>query len=609
MAIKHIQVMDTSFRDGFQSVFGARVLTQDFLPALEAAVKAGIRHFEIAGGARFQSLFFYCNENAFDMMDTTRSVVGPSVELQSLSRGINVVGLESQSKEVIDLHAKLFKKHGMDTIRNFDALNDVTNLEYPAQCIKQHGLKHEIGITLMDLPPGCEGAHDADFYTKILQTILDRGIPFDSICFKDASGTSHPRKVFETIQKARQICPKDTFIRFHTHESAGISVACYIAAIEAGADGIDLAMSPVSGGTSQPDILTMIHALKHTEWDLGLDSEKILQAEEVFKSCMKDYFFPPEALVVSPLIPFSPMPGGALTANTQMMRDNGILDKFPEVMKAMEEVVRKGGFGTSVTPVSQFYFQQAFNNVQFGLWKKIAEGYGKMVLGYFGKTPVQPDLEVVKIASEQLKLVPTQLSPLERDSQNPKKSLSFFTEQLKENQLPVNEENIFIVATCEEKGIQFLKGNAKQQIRKNVPLEEEISQKANQFEVNLDGQTYEVIYHHDKEITIDGKAYPVNIKESTSLADQGSSATNSSVKTSKNTILAPMPGQVMLINKTNGNKVTKGDVLLILEAMKMEIEIKSSIAGTIQQVLVKTGQMVKPDQPLIEILSNTEEIR
>ena len=251
MSIKRIHVMDTSFRDGFQSVFGARVLTPDFLPALEAAVEAGITHFEAAGGARFQSLYFYCNEDAFASMDLFRKTVGPEINLQSLARGINVVGLDSQPADIIDLHAKLFKKHGMTTIRNFDALNDPDNLKYSGECIKKHGLKHEVSIALMDLPPGCEGAHDVAFYTKVLEAILAQNIPFDSICFKDASGTSHPRKVYETIKTARDILPKDTFIRFHTHESAGVSVACYMAALEAGADGIDLAMEPVSGGTSQ----------------------------------------------------------------------------------------------------------------------------------------------------------------------------------------------------------------------------------------------------------------------------------------------------------------------------------------------------------------------
>jgi len=310
-------------------------------------------------------------------------------------------------------------------------------------------------------------------------------------------------------------------------------------------------------------------------------------------------------LVVSPLIPFSPMPGGALTANTQMMRDNGILDKFPEVIKAMEEVVRKGGFGTSVTPVSQFYFQQAFNNVQFGSWKKIADGYGKMVLGYFGKTPVQPDPEVVKIASDQLKLSPTDIPPLERDSQNPKKQLSFFIDQLKENDLPINDENIFIVATCEDKGIQFLKGNTSSQIRKNTPESSINKQKTNQYSVNLDGRSYEVVLVNNQTISVDGKLYPMDIRESSLSHDSDAS----SFQSNHETILAPIPGQVMVIKKVNGNKVAVGDVLMILESMKMEIEIKSPFHGTVHQVLVKTAQIVKPDQPLVEIMANPEEVR
>ncbi len=240
---------------------------------------------------------------------------------------------------------------------------------------------------MMALPPGCTGAHDADFYAMILKRILDAGIPYDSVCFKDASGTSTPATVYETIKRARTILPEDAVIQFHTHDTAGIGVLGYKAALDAGVDVIDLSMAPCSGGTCQPDIVTMWHALRGTDYTLDVDIDKVLEAEEVFKDCMKDYFMPPEAKAVEPIIPWSPMPGGALTANSQMMRDNNIMDRFPEVIAAMGEVVRLGGFGTSVTPVCQFYFQQAFNNVMLGTWKKIADGYGKMVLGYFGKTP------------------------------------------------------------------------------------------------------------------------------------------------------------------------------------------------------------------------------
>ena len=147
--MKKIQFMDTSFRDGFQSVIGARVIAKDFLPALSAAMDAGTMYFEVAGGARVQSPFFYCGENAFDMMDEIRKTVGPDVNLQSLARGVNVVGLDAQSSEMIDLHAKMFKKHGVTTVRNFDALNDIRNLEFSGNCVYNAGLRHEATITLM----------------------------------------------------------------------------------------------------------------------------------------------------------------------------------------------------------------------------------------------------------------------------------------------------------------------------------------------------------------------------------------------------------------------------------------------------------------------------
>ncbi|HIL88236.1 MAG TPA: biotin attachment protein, partial [Deltaproteobacteria bacterium] len=216
MAKKVVQFMDTSFRDGFQSVFGARVATADFLPALEAAVEAGTRHFEAGGGARFQSLFFYCNESAFEMMDAFRKVAGPEADLQTLARGINVVGLRQQPRSMIDLHAKLFKKHGITTIRNFDALNDLRNLQYSGERIAAHGLHHQIVITLMDLPPGCEGAHTPEYYLGMLRDILDSDIPFHSICFKDSTGTSNPRKVHETIKAARKLVPEVMILHLHT---------------------------------------------------------------------------------------------------------------------------------------------------------------------------------------------------------------------------------------------------------------------------------------------------------------------------------------------------------------------------------------------------------
>ena len=262
--------MMTAFRDGFQSVFGARVFSQDFLPVVEEAAAAGITHFEAGGGALFQAAYFYSNEDAFQVMDNFRKIAGPSANLQTLARGINVVGLDSQPRDIIKLHAQLMHKHGISTIRNFDALNDVNNLIYSGKCIVEAGLKHEVTVTMMELPPGCAG-HTVEFYEGVLRKILDSGIPYDSVCFKDASGTSTPRKVHETIKMARRLLGKDIRIVFHSHETAGCSVLAYMSALEAGADQLDLSMVPMSGGTCQPDLLTMWHALRGTEYDLGID--------------------------------------------------------------------------------------------------------------------------------------------------------------------------------------------------------------------------------------------------------------------------------------------------------------------------------------------------
>ena len=601
MGKKRVKVMITAFRDGFQSVYGARVFSKDFLPAVEATAKAGIEHFEAGGGAMFQSAYFYSNENAFDVMDAFRKAAGPNANLQTLARGINVVCLDSQPSDIINLHAKMFKKHGITTIRNFDALNDVNNLIYSGKCIKEAGLNHEVVVTMMSLPPDCPGAdyaHTPDFYEKTLKNILDAGIPYDSVAFKDASGTSTPAVIYETMKRARALLGEKAHIRFHSHDTAGTCVMCYKAALDGGADGLDLSMAPVSGGTCSPDVLSMWHALRGTEYDLGIDANKMVEAEEVFKNCMADYFLPPESKAVEPLIPFSPMPGGALTANTQMMRDNGTMDRYPEVIKAMNEVVKLGGFGTSVTPVSQFYFQQAYNNVFLGPWKKFAEGYGKMVLGYFGKTPVEPDPEIVKLAEEQMGLKRTTESPLAINDRNEKKGVAASKKILQENKLPETDENIFIVAACGDKGVAYLKGEATVGVRKDAKKSAGSEAKASgsgEYTVDINGKAYAVQLKGD-EAVVDGRTYKVSVKDGISASAPASSGSGEG-----EAVKSPLPGVVVKIKAPVGTSVAAGQTVIVIEAMKMETEIKTPKAGVVSSIPVGQGAKVLTGQVLFTI--------
>ena len=595
---KKVTFMCTAFRDGFQSVYGARVLTPDFLPALAAARDAGISYFEAGGGARYQSLYFYCQEDAFDMMDQFRETAGPDANLQTLSRGVNVVGLDSQSSDIIKLHADLFAKHGMTTIRNFDALNDVENLIHSGKCITDAGLHHQVCVTMMELPPGCVGAHDADFYESTLRQILDADIPFDSVCFKDASGTAVPSTVHESIKRARKMLPEGTFIHFHTHETAGISVQANMAALEAGADAIDLSLAPCSGGTCQPDVLVMWHALRGSDYDLDVDVDKVRDAEEVFKECMAEYFLPPEAIAVEPMIPWSPMPGGALTANTQMLRDNGIMDRYPEMIKAMREVVERGGFGTSVTPVSQFYFQQAFNNVMMGPWQRIADDYGRMVLGYFGKTPVPPDPEVVKLAADQLEMEPTDRPPLELNDADPKKGVAAATQRLSDEELPISDENIFIVAACGDKGIAYLKGDAEMGVRKIDPTAaDQAVYSGGTYSVRVDGTSYDVSVEGGR-VNVGGRVFDVAISDGTGVAEVPTD-TGSLVD-----VVAHMPGKVIRIAAEPGAWVEAGDPVVVIEAMKMEVPVPAPSAGEVAQVHVAVGEQIPSGASLASLKGN-----
>ncbi len=601
--MKKVNFMCTAFRDGFQSVFGARVFTKDFMPAVAAAKDAGINHFEAGGGARFQSLYFYTNEDAFEMMDEFRKVAGPDADLQTLARGINVVGLDSQPRDIIDLHAKMFKKHGISTIRNFDALNDVNNLIDSGRSIHEAGLRHEVCVTMMALPPGATGAHDPEFYEKVLKDILDAEIPYDSVCFKDASGTSTPKVVHETIKRARKLLGKDMNIVFHSHETAGVSIQQYMSAIEAGASQVDLSLVPVSGGTCQPDLITMWHALRGTNYTLDIDIEKVREAEKVFTECMSDYFLPPEATEVNPVIPFSPLPGGALTANTQMLRDNNLMDKYIPITHAMGEVVEKGGYATSVTPVSQFYFQQAFNNVMFGPWKKIAEGYGKMVLGYFGKTPVAPDAEIVKIAQEQLGLEPTTEKAVDINDKDPKKGRGAALEMLRKESLEETEENIFIAAACKEKGILYLTGNAKVNGVRLKSQEKPAASSApaaasnkTDFTVTVNNAPYTVQLKGDTAV-VNGVSYNINVADGISAAPVA--AAPAAAGGAETMVKAPMPGLILRLNIAVGDSVKKDDVLLVMEAMKMENEIFAPEDGIVKEIKVKQGDQLQADEILV----------
>jgi pyruvate carboxylase subunit B len=286
-----------------------------------------------------------------------------------------------------------------------------------------------------------------------------------------------------------------------------------------------------------------------------------------------------------------------------MLRDNGLMDKYDQMIDEMYDAVRCGGFGTSVTPVSQFYFQQAFNNVMFGKWKKIAPGYGKMVLGYFGKTPAAPDPEVVKWAQAQLGLEPTTKAVVELNDANPELGVKYNTELLQKNGLEVTEENIFIAAACGDKGIAFLKGDRPMGIRYREE-EKPAAKGAAAYTATVDGKAVTVEVSADgKEYTakVNGKSFKVAVAEGAAAPAAKAAASAGGAAAD---LTAPMPGTVIKVLVAEGDEVAEGQTVVVMEAMKMETEIKAEKAGRVAQIVAAQGAVVAAGDVLAKIEEN-----
>jgi pyruvate carboxylase subunit B len=611
--------MLTAFRDGLQSVFGGKVRTSDTLSALEVARDAGIRHIEFGGGARFQAPYFYAGENPFEAMDAMRKVCGEGVDLQILTRSVSGVTLTSQRLPALELQARLMARHGTTIDRNFDFMNDVDNLVATAKPIVAAGMHHQLCVATMGLPFASDEIHTPAFYADVVRRVLESGVRVDSVCMKDASGTTDPTTCYQTARAIKALLPPEVPLWQHTHDTASMAVACYMAGLAGGVDGIDLSVRPLASGTSQPDIRSMWHALKGTGFELDLDVRRVGELEAVLSEGLADYEFNPLTLAADARVVNFPMPGGAIGPNVHMMAAAGILDRYSEVLAEFPEVVRAGGAWTSVTPGSQQYWLQAFNNVLHGRWKKIDAGYGRSVLGYFGRPPMAPDAEVVAIASEQLGLEPFAGDPLvaAQDSLTPAEAA------LRERGLPVTDENLFLVAAAMvpgkemelNEGIRLLSGRA----RLALPLKS----KASPVAAPPPAAAPPAVAHAsvgigpfaaDVEVAEAGgrpRRFRVTFGAVEGGVPGGGSATDSlatrgagvSASPQETPIFSPFGGtvEVVAVRVAVGEMVTVGQVVAAVEAMKAEHEVRTPVAGRVSRIAARLGDEVDGSQPILVI--------
>ncbi len=612
---KTIRVMFMPFRDGLQSSFGGKVRLNDILPAMKASAEAGIHHFEFGGGIRYQAPYFYLGEDPFDDMKTMRETVGPEVDLQILTRSVSGVTLTTQSLEGLELQAKLMKENGATWDRNFDYMNDTRNLINTGRPIVKSGMHHQVCIALMGLPFHSDKVHTSDFYINIGRELLDSDLRIDSICLKDASGTADPKTIYDTAVALRKIMPPEMLLWQHTHDTASTAVACYMAGIAGGVDGIDLSVRPMASGTMQPDVRSMAHALKGTGYTLDIDPDKMMVIENMLNELMQEYAFNPTTTTPDPRVLAFPMPGGDIGPNVHMMVKAGILDKYGDVLQEFPVVVEAGGAWTSVMPGSQQYWLQAFNNVMYGRWKKIDPSYGRAVLGYFGKPPLPPDPEVIKIASEQLELPVFDGNPLEAAPKN----IEPARKALEERGLPVSEKNIFLVMaamvpgkTMElNEGIRLLSGKP----RIDIPLKKKEEKKAEEAEPAaptaaaapvitgpVTSRCTVIENNISREFTV--TVEPITAFGAAPAPSPPVSAEPAEAPAERATpVLSTFAGAVEVseILVKVGDKVSEGQVVVKVEAMKAQHDIVAPTAGTVSAIHVELGDEVDSSKPILTI--------
>jgi pyruvate carboxylase subunit B len=547
-------------------------------------------------------------------MREIRRAVGPDADLQILTRSVSGVTLTTQSPEGLALQGKMMAAAETTWDRNFDYMNDVRNLLNTGKPIVEAGMHHQCVIALMGLPFESDTVHTSEFYFNIGKQILafhESGeCRVDSLCLKDASGTTDPMTIYKTAVELKKIMPPEMPLWMHTHDTASTAVSCYQAAIHGGCDGVDVSVRPMASGTVQPDARSLAHALKGTGYTLDMDVSAMGEIESLLGEGMKEYDFNPTTTSADARVLGFPMPGGAIGPNVHMMVKAGILDKYSDVLAEFPVVVEAGGAWTSVTPGSQQYWLQAFNNVMYGRWENIQAGYGKAVLGYFGKTPLPPDPEVVRKASDQMELEPFEGDPLEAAPKN----IEGAQQILQDHNLDVNDENTFLVLACmvpggkveTNQGLNFLLGKPKIDIplkKKEEPAPVAAPAAAPAAgaapivtgPVTTSVKVQEGAQTRTFSVTVEpvgGVETPAPAAEATPAAPAGGTQ-----------VFSTFAGSVEVVDLLvkEGDKVNEGDVVAAIEAMKAKHDIKAPCGGTVSAIHVSIGDEIDSTNPIVSI--------
>ena len=390
-----VKIVDTCLRDGHQSLLATRLTTDDILPVAELLDKAGYYALEVWGGATYDSCLRFLNEDPWERLDLIRKAC-PNTKLQMLFRGQNILGYRHYSDELVEKFVEKSLEHGIDIIRVFDALNDLRNLKSAVDATNKYKAKYgghcQIALSYTTSP-----VHTIDYYVELAKKVEKMGA--DSICIKDMAGVLLPEAAYELFSRLKKSV--NIPLELHTHCTGGIAEMTVMKAIQGGCDIIDTALSPLSGGTSQPCTESLEYALQGTEYDPKLDLSYLNKAAEKL-GVVKDRFLKagklnPKALSVNPNILKYQVPGGMLSNLMSQLAAQDAMDKFEDVLKEIPRVRKDLGYPPLVTPLSQMVGTQAVMNVLFGeRYKSCPKEIKDYLKGLYGQAPAPINEDIRK---------------------------------------------------------------------------------------------------------------------------------------------------------------------------------------------------------------------
>lgn len=584
---KKIKMTELVLRDAHQSLFATRLRLDDMLPIAHELDDIGYWSLEAWGGATFDSCIRFLGEDPWVRLRELKKAC-PKTPLQMLLRGQNLLGYRHYADDVVERFVERCVANGMDVFRVFDALNDPRNMKAALQAVRKFG-GHAQGTLSYTTSP----VHTMQTWLDTTEQLLEIGI--DSLVIKDMSGILNPMAAAELVREIKKRF--DVELHLHCHSTTGMAEMALLKAVEAGVDGIDTAISSMSGTYGHPATESLVATLQGTEYDTGLDIPRLEKIAAYFRNVRKKYAkFEGQLRGVDSRILVAQVPGGMLTNLENQLKQQNASDKLDLVLEEIPRVRKDLGYIPLVTPTSQIVGTQSVINVLTGeRYKTIAKETAGILKGEYGKTPAPVDSALQALVLEGA--APITDRPADHIAPEMAKIEAEVSEQAKSKGVKLADnavDDALIVALFPQIAWKFLENRNNPAAFEPAPTGNESVVENKPVSKAAPSASGSAVYT----VELEGKAFVVKVSEGGDISHVATTAPQAvpqatpAPATSGTPVTAPMAGNIWKVVATEGQTVAAGDVLFILEAMKMETEVKAAQAGTVRGICVKAGDAV-----------------